>query len=135
MSKDWAQDIIDMHAKFGVGEWIKNNPDKLAEFLNFRMNFLTEEYNETMKAYHDNDAEEIVDGLIDLCVIAIGTLEAFGVDPHKAWDSVNKANMSKEPGVKPQRPNPLGLPDMIKPEGWVGPDHSDNHGLLTNVLQ
>ena len=76
------------------------------------------------------DAEEVVDGLIDLCVVAIGTLDALGVDPYKAWDEVHKANMAKEVGVKPTRPNPLGLPDLVKPEDWVGPSHKGNHGSL-----
>ena len=42
--------------------------------------------------------------------------------------------MSKESGVKPSRPNPLGLPDLIKPEGWTGPDHSENHANLTDLI-
>ena len=42
--------------------------------------------------------------------------------------------MAKEPGVKPGRPNPFGLPDLIKPEGWQGPNHEDNHGNLANAL-
>ena len=41
--------------------------------------------------------------------------------------------MEKEVGVKDSRPNPLGLPDLIKPEGWVGPDHADNYGLFTKA--
>lgn len=88
---------------------------------------------ETEAAFTHNDAEEIVDGLIDLCVVAIGTLDAFGVDPYKAWDEVLKANLSKQVGVKPERPNPLGLPDLIKPEGWESPSHEGNHGKLNNI--
>lgn len=88
---------------------------------------------ETEAALTNNDAEEIVDGLIDLCVVAIGTLDAFGVDPYKAWDEVLKANLAKEVGVKESRPNPLGLPDLIKPADWEGPDHSGNHGKLNNI--
>lgn len=76
------------------------------------------------------DAEEIVDGLIDICVVAIGTLDAFGVDANKAWDRVYKANMRKEVGTKDSRPNPLGLPDLVKPKGWRNPSHKNNHGLL-----
>jgi hypothetical protein len=41
--------------------------------------------------------------------------------------------MSKEVGVKKERPNPLGLPDLVKPEGWINPSHSGNHGLLNNI--
>ena len=131
MSKDWVKDIHDMHTKFGVREAVeKMDKDQLLEFLAFRLRFLEEELNETRRASNlqHRDNEEIVDGLIDLCVVAIGTLDAFGIDAHKAWDEVLKANMSKEVGVKESRPNPLGLPDLIKPEGWVGPDHTGNTG-------
>ena len=124
-------DMRNMHAKYGVHDWVANaTPDQLREFLAFRVRFLHEELNETEAAVNDNDAEEIVDGLIDLIVIAAGTLDAFNVDGQKAWDEVLRANMEKEVGVKPSRPNPLGLPDLIKPEGWTGPDHSGNHGIL-----
>jgi len=131
MSKDWVKDIHDMHTKFGVREAVeKMDKDQLLEFLAFRLRFLEEELNETRRAsgVQQRDNEEIVDGLIDLCVVAIGTLDAFDVDSYKAWDEVLKANMSKEVGVKESRPNPLGLPDLIKPEGWVGPDHTGNTG-------
>ena len=93
-----------------------------------------EELDETCDAFESKDSEEIVDGLIDLCVFAIGTLDVFGVDANKAWDKIYEANMAKEPGVKPGRPNPFGLPDLIKPEGWQGPNHEDNHGNLANAL-
>ena len=131
MSNDWVKDINDMHVKYGVHEWVKNNPDKLKKYLEFRINFLQEELDETQQAaFIYEDPEEIVDGLIDLCVVAIGTLDAFGVDTNAAWDQVLKANMAKEVGVKPERPNPLGLPDLMKPEGWEPPSHEDNTGLF-----
>lgn len=137
MSKDWPNDIKEMHTKFGVRDAVKNfDSVMLRQFLRFRLDFLHEELDETENASASGkplDAEEVVDGLIDLCVVAIGTLDALGVDPYKAWDQVHKANMTKEVGVKESRPNPLGLPDLIKPEGWVGPDHSNNHGLIDGV--
>ena len=135
MSKDWPQDIHDMHTKFGVRDAVqKFDSVMLRTFLRFRLDFLHEELQETEKAAQSGiplDPEEVVDGLIDLCVVAIGTLDALGVDPHEAWNEVHKANMTKEVGVKPSRPNPLGLPDLIKPEGWVGPSHDGNYGYLT----
>jgi hypothetical protein len=131
MSKDWVKDMYEMHEKYGVHEWVKNNPDKLMKYLEFRLNFLQEELDETRAgAILDENPEEVVDGLIDLCVVAIGTLDAFGVDAHKAWDEVLKANMAKEVGIKAERPNPLGLPDLIKPEGWTNPSHNGNHGVI-----
>ena len=136
MSKNWVKDIQDMQYKYGVHKWIHDNrdqPDNLRKYLEFRIDFLREELDETEAALVSMDSEEIVDGLIDLCVVAIGTLDAFGVDPYKAWDEILRANLSKEVGVKPERPNPMGLPDLIKPEDWEGPDHSDNHGKLNNI--
>ena len=131
MSTNWVRDMNNMHAKYGVHRWVKNNPDKLKKYLEFRINFLQEELDETQRAaFIYEDPEEIVDGLIDLCVVAIGTLDAFGVDANAAWDEVLKANMAKEVGVKPERPNPLGLPDLMKPEGWEPPSHEDNTGLF-----
>ena len=57
----------------------------------------------------------------------------MGIDADEAWYNVHKANMAKEVGVKESRPNPLGLPDLVKPEGWKAPDHTGNHGLLVNL--
>lgn len=133
MSTNWVQDINDMHSKYGVHEWVKQNPEKMYEYLDFRLRFILEEFSETRTAYEDKDGEELVDGLIDLCVVAIGTLDAFGIDAHKAWNEVHKANMTKEVGVKESRPNPLGLPDLIKPEGWTAPSHEGNHGLFNDL--
>ena len=78
MSDNWVQDIEDMHTKFGVNEKVRTfDKDKLKQFLEFRVRFLEEELNE-LKDNIDNP-EEVVDALIDLCVVAIGTLDAFEV--------------------------------------------------------
>jgi len=133
MSNNWVADITEMHAKFRVHEAVdKMTADTLKQYLEFRVKFLEEEMAE-LRANMDNP-EEIVDAIIDLCVVAIGTLDAFNVDAQRAWDEVHRANMAKVVGVKESRPNPLGLPDLVKPEGWKGPSHSGNYGLLTNVL-
>ena len=133
MSNDWVKDIHDMQTKYQTREWVENNQDKLRQFLEFRIDFLQEELDETSGALVNCDAEEIVDGLIDLCVVAIGTLDAFGVDPYKAWDEVLKANMQKEVGRKATRPNPLGVPDLVKPDDWEAPSHKGNYGKLDNI--
>lgn len=139
MSKDWVADINAMHAKFGVHTWVREhvetgNFEKLRKFLQFRLRFLYEELDETRDlGVNSKNPEEIVDGLIDLCVVAIGTLDAFNIDAYKAWDAVHTANMSKVPGIKKERPNPLGLPDLMKPEGWTAPSHEGNHGLFNSL--
>lgn len=129
MSKNWVQDIADMHTKYGVNEKVRQfDKEKLEKFLEFRISFLQEELDELKE--NKGNPEEVVDALVDLCVVAIGTLDAFDVDAYAAWDAVHEANMSKEVGVKPSRPNPLGLPDLIKPEGWTAPSHEGNHGIV-----
>lgn len=129
MSNDWVKDIHDMHAHYDMHEkFAEFDQEKKILFLAFRANFLQEELDELKE--NINNPEEVVDALIDLCVVAIGTLDAYGIDSYKAWDEVLKANMNKRAGVKPGRPNPLGLPDLMKPEGWTAPSHEGNHGNL-----
>jgi len=138
MSTNWFKDMQDMHKKYGVNKWmqaeLQSDVDwkRINKFMQFRISMMQEELDETKAAYENKNPEEIVDGIIDLCVFAIGTLEVFGVDANKAWDEVYKANMSKEVGIKEGRPNPLGLPDLVKPKGWKGPEHKDNHGNISN---
>jgi predicted HAD superfamily Cof-like phosphohydrolase len=122
------QDNLDFQSKFGFDkdEWTK-------ERLDFRIDLLTEEFQETHEAYMQQDAEELVDGLIDLIVIALGTLSLSGVDVEKAWKEVFRANMSKQRGVKPGREHSGGV-DVFKPEGWEGPNHKDNHGKLDEIF-
>ena len=134
---DWANDIYMMHNKYGVREWFEQNKDDkelMRKYLMFRMLMINEELHETLQAVNTGNSEEIVDGLIDLWVFAIGTLDVFGVDANKAWNEIYRANMDKKAGVKPGRPNPFGLPDLLKPGGWQGPNHEDNHGDLSYAL-
>lgn len=132
-------DIKKMHDKFGVTEWVqknKDNPAVMREFLRFRIeDMMGEEWIELNTAYAESDLEEIVDGIIDMIVFGLTILDAFEVDGEEAWNRVYNANMSKEPGVKEGRPNKLGLPDMIKPEGWEAPSHEDNVGILGGAFK
>lgn len=141
MSNNWSKDINEMHTKYGVHEWMRKQLDEgndalLRKYLAFRLTMLDEEMNEIRSAalVQDNP-EEVVDGLIDLIVFAIGTLDVMGVDADKAWNEVYKANMNKQVGVKPGRPNKFGLPDLLKPAGWTPPAHDGNHGSLTKILK
>ena len=139
MSNNWFKDMQDMHKKYGVDKWMndekKSDWSRLSKFMQFRLAMMQEELDETKMAFDDKNAEEMVDGIIDLCVFAIGTLEVFGVDANKAWDEVYRANMAKEVGIKVGRPNPLGLPDLKKPDDWQGPVHEDNCGNISDSFQ
>lgn len=145
MSTNWVADIAAMHSKYGVNPVVRGfDRDKLMAFLKFRIDFLQEELDEMREATVSYESgktsglsasDDVVDALIDLCVVAIGTLNAFDVNAYSAWDRVHAANMNKEVGVKASRPNPLGLPDLVKPEGWTAPSHKDNLGLLPKVFE
>lgn len=132
----WPADIEDMHTKFGVNKVVETlSAEQLRTYLKFRLDMVQEEVNEAKTAYNENDADGIVDALIDNIVFAIGTLDVMGVDAYKAWNEVHSKNMEKSPGVKPGRPNPYGFPDLIKPAGWTSPSHKDNVGLLSKIFQ
>lgn len=134
MSKYAFNDIEIMHQKFKVAKTVHTmTPEVLSKFLQFRINCLEEELRETKDAFAKRDWDGVVDGIIDGLVFGIGTLDAFEVDVEKAWNSVFDANMNKEVGMKESRKNDFGFPDLVKPGGWVGPDHSDNVGLLAKI--
>ena len=72
MSNHWTKDIAMMHDKFGVKKWmserVANKEYKLLKrYLSFRLMMLHEELGETIQAAHvDDDATEVVDGIIEL---------------------------------------------------------------------
>lgn len=134
MSSNWVSDLNTMHSKYGFNEAVANfDEEKLRKLLEFRTKFIEEELNELKNAKTSSD---VIDALIDICVVAIGTLDIFDVPGQIPWEKVFKANMSKKVGIKESRPNPLGLPDLIKPDGWKAPDHSTfDHGLLEKIFE
>lgn len=139
LESEWVADMREFHDKMGVNDVVRSlSPELLRKFMEFRLNFLQEELDEAKEALASGQAdraEDIVDAMIDLCVVAIGTLNAFDVHSDEAWERVWQANMQKEPGVNPNRPNPLGLPDMIKPAGWTSPTHADNTGFIGKIFE
>lgn len=131
----WPADIEEMHSKFKVNAVVDGlTAEQLNTYLKFRLDMVQEEVTEASDAFDEKDADGVVDALIDNIVFALGTLDAFGVDPYLAWNRVHQANISKDAGVKPGRPNPYGFPDLIKPEGWVAPTHVDNLGLIPKAF-
>lgn len=127
MSQEWARDIHDMHLKFGFHARTSGEAgvDFSGDFLRFRQRFLEEEMQELDQGILDNDSAKVVDALIDLCVVAIGTLD-LGIGRHNtelAWNEVLRANMSKERRENPTRHGSGGF-DLIKPDGWKGPNYS-----------
>lgn len=128
-------DIHKMHDKYDFHNSVANlDKQSLLEFLQFRAAFLQEELNELYTAINKEDAEEVVDALVDLTVVAVGTLDLFDVDFEKAWKEVLQANLNKRVGQKASRKNNNGFPDLIKEPTWKKPNHSDNYGKLTEIF-
>lgn len=129
-SNDPILQIERMNSKYGF-----NKIPLTREILNFKLSCCIEELSETMNAANVNhDPDGVVDGLIDLSIFAIGILYNAGVDVRKAFTEVMKANLQKERGVKPTRPNSGGV-DLIKPENWKAPSHQDNLGQLKDLYE
>lgn len=127
----WVSDIAEMHSKFSVNPIVESlTKEQLSEYMQFRIGCLQEELDELKDA---KTADDAVDALLDLIVFATGTLDVFKVDADKGWKRIHDANMSKEPGIKPERPNKYGFPDLIKPTGWQAPTHHDNVGLFSKI--
>jgi predicted HAD superfamily Cof-like phosphohydrolase len=133
--KSWPQDVTELHEKFGHSAVVQQMTDEqLRAFLQFRLNFLAEELDEIRRAVVAGEADGVVDGIVDLCVVGVGTLDAFGVDAQKAWDVVHAANMAKQAGQNDSRPNQFGFPDLVKGPGWKKPDHGDNLGTIQQAI-
>lgn len=105
--------------------------DVTEEVVDYRMDLVTEEYQETIGAHMTGDAEGVVDGHVDMIVILMGNLAIMGIDGRQAFDRVMEANMAKQLG-KRKETDPEGS-SILKPDGWVGPNHSDNHGVLDEI--
>ena len=96
MSKDWTQDIHEMHNHYGIHEAMKKlSKQDLRAFLRFRINFLQEELDELKEAMNNNDLLEVADALTDILYVTYGAGHAFGINLDKCFDEVQNSNMSK----------------------------------------
>lgn len=95
-------------------------PDEDTRELRARL--LAEEYAETMDADYDDDLAEYVDGLLDVIVIAWGSLLTV-VGPEVAYAAAAEVTRSNLDKIGPAG-TVLKRADgkILKPEGWTGPD-------------
>ncbi len=111
--------IIQMHEKFNI------SADHI-EFSENEKKFRIVAMQEELYEYEEADTpEDNLDALVDLVVFAIGTAERMGMIYifEEAYNRVMTANMQKEVGENAKRGS-FAI-DLIKPEGWEAPDHSD----------
>jgi predicted HAD superfamily Cof-like phosphohydrolase len=117
----FISDIDDFHKKFGFEpRKIGKKPD--VSLLQFRLKFLCEELLEMQVDAQKNDLEGVLDALVDLVYVAIGTAWLLNLDFDKAWSMVHQANMKKVRADKENQGKRGSILDVVKPEGWKKPD-------------
>lgn len=116
--QDIFSDVAFFHQKFNIG--YAGPPRDLPVMLDkFRRKFLDEEYDEWILAKKASDRPGQLDALIDMMYVIAGTIYLHGWNGREAWRRVQVANMAKVISKIPCDKM------IIKPEGWIAPDHSD----------
>lgn len=142
MTWDPVQDIEDFHKKFEQA--YKGGPRMLPEDIQgFRSRFMEEELGE-YEAAVDDMAERgenlsamalALDALVDLVYVALGTAHLHGFNFREAWRRVHTANMSKVLAKSADESKRGYALDVVKPVGWLPPDHSDLVRKLPHVTE
>jgi len=114
MSRDWYQDIVEMHK--AQNHYIGSRPGLPPKWVQtLRIELIKEEIGETIEALEDGDLEEVADGIADSIVVLLGTAISYGIDIRPIWDEVHRANMAKVGGPKRKDGK------QLKPDGWTPP--------------
>ena len=90
----------------------------------FRANFMGEELNEFCQAHAKKDMHGCADALVDLAYVLHGTALMMGIPWCQIWNEVQRANMAKMRAVSKTQSKRKSSLDVVKPEGWRGPDHT-----------
>ena len=83
------------------------------------MNLIKEEFEETAKAFDDEDLIELADGLADMVWVIMGMCNSAGINFDKVWEEVKNSNMSKFVNGKFIK-NEAGK--IMKPETYFKPN-------------
>ena len=122
MDKDTLiKDIDAFHKKFGFEKNSTVSIPEDNELVNFRTSFLLEELTEYTQAITKKDTAAALDALVDIVYIALGTAWLFNLPFEKAWQEVQRANMSKIRTKSKSKKRGTSF-DVVKPKGWIPPD-------------
>jgi predicted HAD superfamily Cof-like phosphohydrolase len=119
----YFEDIAQFHERFAIS--YKGPPRLLPrELYAFRHKFLFEETCEYKAACEEKNLEEVLDSLVDLMYILVGTayLHGFAHVFDTAWQRVHDANMRKIRAT-PDNAGKRDAPqfDVVKPIDWERP--------------
>ena len=91
-----------MNYQNDVSNFMILGEQKIASDLNLKneqtqlyMNLIKEEFEETAKAFEEEDLVEVADGLADMVWVIMGMCNSVGIDFDKIWEEVKSSNMSK----------------------------------------
>ena len=122
MRQNLFEMVEQFHKYFGLEVIGKNLPVDVA---NYRVGFLQEELDEIKKGYQDGNNEEVLDGLVDLVYVALGTAYFHGFDFNEAFRRVHVANLNKQRASDSTESKRGSSLDLVKPEGWEKPYLAD----------
>jgi hypothetical protein len=90
--------------------------------MEVRLRHLEEELSELSYAYTRGNEAEVIDALVDLVYVALGTAYLCKFPFQKVWDAVHAANMKKIRAVRACDSRRGSTFDVVKPKGWKKPD-------------
>lgn len=116
------ENVWQFHNKFDLPRpskptWL--DPETLA----YRVKFMEEELKEFVDACELKDMHGAADALVDLAYVAMGTAVFMGIPWEQIWQEVQRANMAKERAPHAGASKRKSVYDVIKPAGWMPPDH------------
>lgn len=114
--------VSEFHEKFDLKTIGFTLPD---DVIKYRLSFIEEELEELRKAYADQNPEEILDALVDIVYVCLGTSYFHGFDFDEAFARVHRANLSKQRATDPSQSKRGSQLDLVKPPGWVKPNLAD----------
>lgn len=119
------KDVLEFQTKFGVP--MAKQPSMLdPQTFKFRAAFIQEELDEMIRDHALGDLCGVADALVDLAYVLHGTVLMMGLGDswNDLWSEVQKANMSKVRATNKDDSKRGSSLDVIKPKGWIAPDHS-----------
>lgn len=90
--------VLQFNKAFGVptNTTIQHNIfDKDPKLVEYRLSLIEEELDELKQAIKQKDMTETIDAISDILYVVYGAATAFGFDADKAFEIVQKSNMSK----------------------------------------
>lgn len=115
------EDVKKFYLKFDLGY---DGPPRFldGELLKLRLMFLEEELNEFKSATEAKDIIKAFDALLDLVYVCHGTAYLMGLPWDEGWSAIQSCNMAKVRAASPEQSKRGSTHDVVKPEGWIGPE-------------